>query len=513
MNINPLIGSYKGGGASCYHPKMMIKVFVFAYLSHIYSSRQIAKALRQDVLFMWLSGMNKPDFRTINIFRSSRLKPVIDEVFGSMVLLCQELGYIKLENYFIDGTKIEANASRNSYVWKKNVKRYKSGTIERIKGLLDHIEEVNQQENLNYGDKDLEELGEDAEITSEKIKEIVNRLNVQISEKKDKEGLSKGDKEISRTVKQIEKDRLTKLEKYEQQQKNLAGRNSYSKTDVDATFHRMKNGLLRPSYNTLLGCENQLIINYSIHQNPGESGLLVGHMNKLNRQLGSLPGNAIADSAFGTEENYSFLEHNGIGNYLKYNTFHIEQTKGYKDDPFSRDKFVRNESLDSYQCPGSRTLQFKEEKDVKTDNGYIGHVRIYECNDCSDCSFAGRCKKSKGNRTLQINPKLDGYRSQAVQNLTSEKGIKLRKQRNIEPETVFGNIKWNFKFTRFMLHGLDKVNVEMGLISLAHNMMKIYQVDLDRKRSPSMDQFDNENQQQTQTFYFYSFFSQFSSEF
>jgi len=140
LNIDPLLKSYKGGGASIYHPKMMIKVLVYAYLNGIYSSRKIAKALREDINFMWLSGMNRPDFRTITLFRSSRLKPVIDKVFGSMVIFCQEQGYIKLENYFIDGTKIEADANRNSHVWAKNVKRYKGNTEEKIRQLLRHIE-------------------------------------------------------------------------------------------------------------------------------------------------------------------------------------------------------------------------------------------------------------------------------------------------------------------------------------------------------------------------------------
>lgn len=503
MNIDPLIESYKGGGASCYHPKMMIKVLVFAYLSRIYSSRQIAKALRQDVVFMWLSGMNKPDFRTINIFRSSRLKPVIDKVFGSMVLLCQEMGYVRLENYFIDGTKIEANASRNSYVWKKNVKRYKAATEDQIKKLLDHIEEVNQQENLDYGTRDLEELGEHTQITSEKIKAIVDRLNEQISEKKQTEGLNKGDKEVAKTVKQLEKNRLPKLEQYEQQEKNLSGRNSYSKTDVDATFHRLKNGLLRPSYNTLLGCENQIILNYTIHQNAGESGLFIGHMNKLKERLGSLPVNAIGDATFGTEENYSFLDQHDIGNYLKYNTFHFDQTNKHQQDKFSKDKFVYLTETDSYQCPASKSLHLQEEKETKTDNGYIGHIKIYACEDCSGCSFTDQCKKGKANRSIQVNTVIDQYRSQAYSNLTSQQGTNLRKQRNTEPETVFGNIKWNLGFNRFSLRGKDKVATEMGLIAIAHNMIKIYQIELNKTSEEKMIKLRSEQKSTTYCYYYF----------
>jgi transposase len=503
MNIDPLIESYKGGGASCYHPKMMIKVLVFAYLSHIYSSRQIAKALRQDVLFMWLSGMNKPDFRTINIFRSSRLKPLIDKVFSSMVLLCMEMGYVRLENYFIDGTKIEANASRNSYVWKKNVKRYKAGTEEQIKKMLDHIEEVNQQENLDYGNKDLEELGEDTQITSEKIKAIVDRLNDQIAEKKQAGSLNKGDKEVEKTVKQLEKNRLPKLQQYEQQEKNLSGRNSCSKTDLDATFLRLKNGLLRPSYNTLVGCENQIILNYTVHQGSGESGFFIDHMKKLKNQLSYLPSNAIGDATYGTEENYSFLDQYCIGNYLKYNTFHFDQTKKHQQDKFSKDKFVYQTETDSYQCPASKSLHLQQVKETKTDNGYIGHIKIYACDDCSGCSFADQCKKGKANRSIQVNTALDRYRSQAYSNLTSQQGINLRKQRNTEPETVFGNIKWNLGFNRFSLRGKEKVATEMGLIAIAHNMMKIYQIELNKTSEKEMMKVGSDQISATYCYYYF----------
>jgi len=507
LNIDPLLKSYKGGGASIYHPKMMIKVLVYAYLNGIYSSRKIAKALREDINFMWLSGMNRPDFRTITLFRSSRLKPVIDKVFGSMVIFCQEQGYIKLENYFIDGTKIEADANRNSHVWAKNVKRYKGNTEEKIRQLLRHIEQINETENLHYGDKDLEELGENITVSSEKIKEHVKKINDQLSDKQKDEGLSKTDEKVVRLVKKIEKKHLPKLEQYEQQQKNLSWRNSYSKTDVDATFHRLKNGLLRPSYNLLLGCENQFIINYSIHQNPGESGLFVEHLKKLENQIGILPENVVGDSAFGTEENYSYLEQQYIGNYLKYNTFHFEQTKTYEKNPFSKDKFVYTKSTDTFKCPGNKTLHFTGVRENKTDNGYISHARIYECEDCRECSFAGQCKKAKGNRTLQVNPKLDQYRLQALKNLTSPAGEKLRKQRNIEPETVFGNIKWNLHYSRFRLRGKEKVNIEMGLLSIAHNVKKIYQVDVNRMANSSIKSIEFNKQQSTVgLFYFYSEF-------
>ncbi len=121
LNLEPLVESYKRGGTSSYHLRMMIKVIVYAYLSKIYSSRKTGKVLREDVNFMWLSGMSRPDFRSINNFRSGRMKEAIDKVFGAMIEFCIENKYVRLENYFVDGTKIEADANRYSYVWAKSM--------------------------------------------------------------------------------------------------------------------------------------------------------------------------------------------------------------------------------------------------------------------------------------------------------------------------------------------------------------------------------------------------------
>ena len=124
IDLSPLLNQYKGGGTSSYHPKMMLKVMVYAYSQKIYSSRKIAKALRENIHYMWISGGNQPDFHTINDFRGSRMKPVIDEIFGGVLEYLIEAGYVKLENYFVDGTKIEADTNKHKVVWAKRKETY-----------------------------------------------------------------------------------------------------------------------------------------------------------------------------------------------------------------------------------------------------------------------------------------------------------------------------------------------------------------------------------------------------
>lgn len=472
IDIDLLLKSYKGGGTSIYHPKMMIKVIVYAYLNKIYTSRKIAKALREDIHFMWLSGMQYPDFRTINSFRSSRLKEVIDQVFASQVEFFLQQGYVKLENYFIDGTKIEANANRTSYVWSKNVKRYAGSTSKNISDLLKHIYQINNDEDIEYGDKDLEELGEGVNISSESVEEHLKKIREKLTDKKSMGALEQDDKDVEKLANKIEKEHLPKLKKYEQQNKDLAGRNSFSKTDKDASFIRMKNDLLRPGYNVMIGCENQFILNYSIHQNSGDSGLLIPHIEKLDQLTGRMPINVIGDAAFGSEQNYDFIYKNNIGNYLKYNMFDLEQAGSYSTKTFTRLDFTYNSQDDTFICPNGETLTYKQTTRQISENGYTHKVREYQCMNCENCKFADKCKKKTGNKILLYNPTMEAFRKQARENLTSSIGEKLRKQRSTEPETVFADIKWNQRFTKFNLRGKDKVNVEWGLLSLVHNFKK-----------------------------------------
>ena len=168
LDIEPLLAKYKGGGTSSYHPRMMLKAIVYAYTQKVYSSRKIEKALWENIGFMWISGGNKPDFHTINNFRGETMKEAVRKVFASMMEFLVEEGYVKLENYFVDGTKVGADANPHKVVWAKKTKRYKEKLQKQIEELLDEIEQVNKCENEEYGEENLEELGEKSAITAEK---------------------------------------------------------------------------------------------------------------------------------------------------------------------------------------------------------------------------------------------------------------------------------------------------------------------------------------------------------
>lgn len=472
MDIQALLDKYKPGGTSSYHPKMMLKVLIYAYSEKIYTSRKIAKHLNENINFMWISGMNKPDFRTINSFRSVRMKDVIEEVFTRVLELLIEEGYVKLENYFVDGTKIEANANRYSFVWKKSISKNKAKLQEKVKGLLEEIDRLNDEEDNEYGNNDLEELGK-TPIDSEKLDKLAKEINEKLSK-------NPKDKKLRKISNKINKDFLPRLKKYEEQEKIFGeNRNSYSKTDHDATFMRMKedhmrNGQLKPGYNIQIGTENQFIVGYSIHQNRNDNGCLIPHLEKLKSNIGKTPYNVISDSGYGNEENYEYLVKNSIVNYVKYPYFHKEQKKSFKKQIFRVENLLYDKETDEYICPAVKRLKYIYTKTSKTETGYQQEQKIYECEDCNGCIFKSDCTKAQYNRQISINTKLNEYKSQAKENLLSATGKELRSKRPIEVESVFGQIKWNDNFKRFLLRGMEKVNIEWGLISIAHNFSKMF---------------------------------------
>jgi transposase len=483
IDVGSLLAQYKGGGRSSYHPKMLLKVLVYAYAEKIYSSRRIAKALRENLYFMWISGENQPDFRTINDFRGNRMKAVITEVFSEVLEYLVACGHVQLEHYFLDGTKIEADANKHKVVWAKRRENYQKRVQEQIKDLLKQIEQTNAEEQAEYGDKDLEELGESGpkEVDSERLQKTIDRINEKLRERLRNQ---KDSRTTRKALKKLEGDCLVRLKKYEQQAETLKGRNSYAKTDPDASSMRMKEdrGAERPwpkpAYNVQIGTEGQFVVGFSVHGRAGDTSCLIPHLENLRTHLGRLPNNVVADAGYGSEENYAYLEQHALGNFLKYNTFyqdthHFRKPELIRKRQFRAENFEYDPAQDEFICPAKERLTFQYASRYTTDNGYVTDRRLYECHACDECPFKGECTRAKGNRKIRISFRLLEYRRQVRANLTSEVGQRLRAARSTEVEPVFGIIKQNMSFRRFHLRGLEKVNTEWGLVSIAHNMKKL----------------------------------------
>ena len=472
LDIEPLKRQYKGGGTSAYHPKMMLKVIVYAYTQKVFSSRGIAKELRENVNFMFLSGMSQPDHRTINRFRGEVMKKAIEEVFYGVLEQLLDLGYIDLEKYFADGTKVEANANRYSFVWRKSTENYKARLQEKVRALLDGIEEIEEEEEKEYGEKDLEEVGEGKEINAEELKKAAEKINEALKRNPENKSLKKAKRSL-------ENDLIPRQEKYEEYEKTFKGRNSFSKTDEDATFMRMKedhmrNGQLKPGYNVQIGTENQFVVGFSIHQRPGDTSCLKEHLEKLKEWLGEYPECLITDAGYGSEENYAYLKKRNITAFVKYNTFHYEQKRLYKKKkPYRADNFTHLPEQDQYMCPQGKILSYQFTKEQTSVNGYVSSRRVYECQDCQGCPVKAECTRSKDNRRIYIGIELQEMKKTAHDLLLSPIGLEMRSLRPIEAESVFGRLKQNWGFRRFLLRGLEKVNTEWGILCISHNIAKV----------------------------------------
>jgi transposase len=462
INMDGVFSGYKGGGTSSFHPRVMIKILFYSYFNNIYSARKIEKALHENIYFMWISGNSQPNFRTINLFRSKRLKNQINNLFIEIVRLIAEMGYVSLNKQFIDGTKIESASNKYTFVWRGSTEKYKEKLEEKIKSVLSDIDSA-IKEDASENNPELKE------INSEELQSKIEQLN---------QNIDKLNKKQQKNLNQLKNEHLPRLQKYENQLDTLGDRNSFSKTDTDATFMRMKddhmrNGQLKPAYNTQISTENQFVTNFSVHQRPGDTATLIAHLEQFNDFFGKQSEQVIADAGYGSEENYEYMHNNDIEAFVKYNYFHKEQKRKFKNDIFHPQNLFYNAEKDYFVCPMGQHMEKVGTGTRRSDLGYVSHVTYYQAKRCEGCPLRWGCHKSKNARIIEINHKLREYKRLAQERLLSEEGVRLRGQRCIEPEAVFGQLKSNNLFNRFKLRGLGKVNIEFGLAVIAHNLRKL----------------------------------------
>jgi len=445
----------------------------------VYTSRPLARALREQIPFIWLAGGQTPNFKTLSEFRGNRMEGMIDLIFKEVLLMLLEEGYVDLEDLYVDGSIWEANANRYKVVWGKNTSRYKAAVLERVEELLREASRLQGEEDLRYGSRDLGMVGEGNEVSlvpnSDRVGEYLVSLNTLIAE-------ASADKARQGALKKVRtslESEQEKLSKYERQEQVLGQRNSYSKTDQDATMMRMKDDRLLPAYNVQHTTAGQYLINYTLEQTPSDSVTLVPHLNKMDERFEGLPvpeeQNFGGDAGYGSEENYSELERRGITAYVKYPMWYQEESGELAKKRFRRENWAYDAQSDTYTCPNDRKLVFMEEKTIRSINGYDRMVRFYKCQSCEGCPFGTECKKDEEKtRGVQHSPKGEDYKIQVKERLDTDKGLEMRSNRSIEVESAFGDIKFNMKHRRFVLRGRQKVYIEFGLLAIGHNLRKVY---------------------------------------
>lgn len=467
LELSSFRNLYRERGRSPYNPKMLLKVVIYAYMNNIYSCRKIEKSLKRDVHFIWLAGYDQPDFITVNRFRN-RVKHEINNIFTQLVLLLSAKGLVSLDVEYVDGTKIESKANKYTFVWRKSVERNRDKLLEKIHVLPGQIDEEIAQENSA-------KESEHAEFTPSMLTDIIDELKEALDKAEtpvDNEGKKKL-REKKGQVKQLEE-----LQEYDGHIENMEGRNSYSKTDPDATFMRMKddamnNGQTKPGYNLQIATEGQFITNFALYPNPTDTLTLIPFEKLFFGRYGKYAGKTVADSGYGSEENYRFMAENGTEAFVKYNWFHKEQRPRYQPDPFHPQSLYYNKEEDYYVCPMGQHMTRVGVRRGRTESGYDTESVRYKAGRCKGCPLRCLCFRAKGDRIIEVNHALNEYKRNARERLTSEEGIRHRGKRCTEPEAVFGQMKANMQYKRFRHFGKDKVTMDFAFFAIAFNIKKM----------------------------------------
>ena len=447
-------------------PKTLFKLMVYAYSQHIYSSREIEKACKLNLAFIYLLKNEKaPDHSTIARFRKYHLTSCVEGLLTQLVELLAESGEIHFENLFIDGTKIEANANKYTFVWK--------GFIEKSEAKLQDKAAKYLKEELGF--TKLPEY-----ISAEYLQKVLSDL-VLIADCQGTEfvyGSGKRKSEIQRQIETIE-DFKTRQRKYEDARSTFKGRNSYSKTDKDATFMHMKedymrNGQLKPGYNVQAAVESEYIVGIDISAERADMRTLIPFLNKLNRNYGRNFDNLIADAGYESEENYDYLNRNDITPYIKPSNYEYSKTRKFQKEMEFRLAMEYDKEQDTYTCKGGRKLVFETTKAKKNPTGYISEAKIYRCESCKGCPYYGKCYKGTYSKSIQVSERFDYFREESRKNIVSEKGIQLRINRSIQAEGVFGITKQDYGFKRFLMRGKENVATEYTLLAIAFDLNKLH---------------------------------------
>ena len=464
---------YHERGRSPYHPKMMLMVILYSYMNNVYSCRKIEKLLYRDIYYIWLSGYQKPDFATINRFRN-RVKNEIGHIFTLLVLILVEKGFVTLEVEYLDGTKIESKANKYTFVWRKIMERNREKLLEKIRVLLQQINEQMAQDKA----ADVDTLELTPQTLCEISKEFKEALGSAPEAKTKEEKAAQRGK--NKMFKELER-HGEKLAEYNSRLEQMEGRNSISKTDPSATFMRMKedamcNGQTKPGYNLQISSENQFITDFALFPNPTDTLTFIPFLGSFPGRYGRFPKRVVADSGYGSEENYRFMDEAGIEGFVKYNRFHLEHRPRYKPDTFHTDSLYYNEEGDYYICPMGQRMSRTGTLQTRTEGGYISQSACYRAIRCKGCPLRCLCYKAKAKanqRTIRVNHRLNAYKRKACELLTSEEGIKERGRRCIEPEAVFGQMKSNMAYRRFRHMGKDKVVMDFTFFAIAFNIKKL----------------------------------------
>ena len=502
LDFSGLLANCSDKGRTGYNPIMMYAVVTYANMRGIRSVDRIVDLCERDLAFIWLTRGQKPKRDAFYDLKNRKLtSDVLDDLNYQFMRRLQKEGMVTLKELFIDGTKIEANANRYTFVWRGSINYHLAGLLDSIDQLFEKYNSFLQQN--DYGTK--YELGNVQMFVIEgmdKVREVI--------EKNRKRKLVKHKKLSNNRI--IEIDNCSPLE-IRKLQNNLTmiadnegiefvygkgkrkpafeimgkDRNSYFKTDLEVTFMRMKedhmlNGQLKPAYNVQIAVENYFIVHGYVSSDRTDYNTLIPVLEKHKNAFGSILEEVTADSGYCSEKNLLYLKRNEISSYIKLQDHEKRKTRAYSED-ISKYYNMRTgifEDEQFYICHDGRELRHLR-TESKEQDGYTQTFEVYGCADCSGCEHKARClykydveKDAEKNKVRKINEQWEELKERSHANIQSERGILKRQTRSIQTEGHFGDIKENENFRRFNYRSADKVYKEFMLYTIGRNINKYY---------------------------------------
>ena len=478
MDLSELYKTYGRIRKNQATPRQMLKLVIYAAMNRIYSSRDIRKACKRDINFMYLlEGMPSPDHATIARFISLHFSVCAKTLLAQMSDLLYLLGEISGKTIFIDGTKIESAANKYTFVWKKAITKNQGRLYTKLSSFVAECEEL-------YGMKT---------VYHDRISiHTLKRLKKQLCRIKVREGIvfvhgtGRRKTQLQKSLEQLDR-YLEKLKEYTKKLYTLGDRNSYSKTDPDATFMRMKedamlNGQLKPAYNIQHGVDSEYITWIDISPRPTDTRTLIPFLKDMESYLRFKYSEIVADAGYESEENYLFIESNGQTAYIKPQNYEISKTRKYKKDISRRENMEYHEDRDSYICRNGRELTVTNERRSKTTSGYVSIKTYYRCSDCTGCPYKTECIKGnncktpmeKRNKVLMVSKTMSQKRAEDLERITSEYGTMLRMNRSIQAEGSFADVKEDMNFRRYLYRGKVNALAESILLAMGRNINKLH---------------------------------------
>ena len=478
LDLRDLYSTYSKVKENQVSPRQMLKIMLYAYHESNFSSRGIEKACRRDINYMYLlEGRSAPDHATIARFRSIHFAEVAEKYLAMSVSYLMEIGEISGKEIFIDGTKIEANANKYTFVWKKSVTKNQAKLLEKMALLVQECVETYGLRKIWHGE------------VKEKHLEKVIRQMYRIKEEEGIEfvhGSGKRKTQLQRHVEELE-EAADRLKEYSRKLSILGERNSYSKTDPDATFMRMKedamlNGQLKPAYNLQLGVDSGYISWLTLSPRPTDTMTLIPFLKGLEASLGHRYPVVVADAGYESEENYSFLENRKMTAVIKPANYEISKTRKYRKDISRKENMPYDPEGDFYTCMNGCQLKACYTKKRKTASGYVRQETVYRCDDCLGCPHKSECIKGKNwkipeeerFKTLSVSRKFERQRKECLDRIVSDEGVQLRVNRSIQAEGAFALWKEDQKFRQFLCRGQANVYAESVLMAMAQNIGNLH---------------------------------------